>query len=76
MPISEVYKTISARSFTLKLDHGIDERGKNIYKNKSFSNVRDDASDANILNAANVLASLQDKVLAEVSMQERNVLIG
>lgn len=76
MPISEVYKTISGRSFTLKLDHGIDIHGKNIYKSKTFSNVKDSASDANILNSANALASLQEKVLAEVSLQERNVLLG
>ena len=54
----------------------MDDHGKNIYKTKTFSNVKDNASDANILNAANALASLQDKVLAEVSLQERNVLIG
>lgn len=76
MPITEIYKTISSRSVTLKLDHGTDDHGKNIYKTKTFSNVKDDASDANILNAANALASLQEKVLAEVSLQERNVLIG
>lgn len=76
MPISSVSKAILGRSFTLKLDHGIDEKGKNIYKNKSFSNVSDDASDADILNTANALADLQDKVLAEVSLQEKNVLIG
>ena len=45
-------------------------------KHSEASNVKDSASDANILNAANALASLQDKVLAEVSLQERNVLIG
>ncbi len=76
MPISSVHKTIQGRSFTLRLDHGIDERGKNIYKSKSFSNLSDDASDASILNVANALASLQEHLLAEVNMTVKNVLLG
>ena len=76
MPISSVHKAILGRSFTLKLDHGIDERGKNIYKSKSFSNVRDGATDADILNTANALGDLQEKIVAEVSLQVKNVLIG
>lgn len=75
MPISDVYKTIQGRSFTLKLSHGHDDRGKNIYTSKTFSNLNDDATDADIVNVANALAELQEHVLAEIGMTVKNVLM-
>lgn len=76
MPITEVRKIVRGRSLTLQLDHGTDDRGKNIYKTKTFSNLHDDATDASILNVANALASLQEYPLAEISMAVKNVLLG
>ena len=76
MPITNVQKVISGKSLTLKMENGFDEKGTPLFVSKTFSNIQEAASDANVLNSANVLGSLQNKVLVEVSVQDKNVLIG
>lgn len=53
-------------SIKLKLNYGVDKNGKAITKNKSFSNVKSDATDENIFDVANALAELQDHSLIDI----------
>lgn len=76
MPIVSVTKSPLGKSFTLKLEDGLNEKGEVVYVNKTFSNVYEDALDNNILNTANILASLQSKVLDQVSVQEKYALLS
>ena len=76
MPITTVHKEELGRSLVLPLDNGIDEKGKQLSVSKTFSSIREAAADADVLNSANVLASLQDRSLMEVIVQQRSVLLG
>ena len=76
MPITDVERTTSGKSLVLRLENGVNEKGDLLIASKTFSNVREGASDADILNSANTLASLQNKDVAQVIVQEKVVLIG
>lgn len=76
MPITNVSRTQLGKSLILSLDDGVDNQGKSKFVSKTFSNVNTKASDADVLNSAVILASLQSRDLAEVIVQERNVLLG
>lgn len=76
MPITTVQRGILGKSMILKMDNGIDEKGNALYVSKTFSNVREGATDADVLNSANILAGLQNKGLSEVIVQDRSILLG
>ena len=76
MPITTVERTASGKSLILSLENGVNEKGDLLLASKTFSNVREEATDADILNSANILASLQNKNLAQVIVQEKVVLVG
>lgn len=76
MPISEVHHAVLGRSFTLKFATGVDDRGKNLYITKTFSNLRNAATDADIINVGNALEKLQEHDLANVYLQAKSSLIA
>lgn len=76
MPIVDVTRAKMGRTLTLQSENGVNEKGETVYTNKSFSNIRNSATDADILNAANILGSLQDKELAGVVVTEKSILLG
>lgn len=76
MPILDAIRTSSNKSMTLVLDNGVNEKGEAITLSKSFSNIRDEATDADILNSGNILGSLMEKEIEEVQLVERTILIG
>lgn len=75
MPIINVNKLEIGRSLVLTLDNGIDPKGKQLTASRTYSNIREKAPEADILNSANVIVSLQDKDVLEVIVQERSLLL-
>lgn len=59
----------------LKLKTGVNEGGKDIIKNKTYSGVKVSADDQSIYDVANVLGGLQDYELAEIHKLEDVVLV-
>ena len=76
MPILDAIRTSSTKSITLLLDNGVNEKGEALTVSKSFSNIREDATDADILNSGNILGSLMEKELEEIQLVERTMLVG
>lgn len=76
MPILDATRSDMGKTITLQTDNGVNEKGESIYTNKSFSNIRSQATDADILNSANILGSLQEKELVGVILTEKNILMG
>lgn len=76
MPIVDVTRAEMGKTLTLQIDNGVNEKGEAIHTNKSFSNIRNRATDADILNAANTLGSLQEKELVGIVVTEKSILLG
>ena len=76
MPILDAIRTSSTKSIILLLDNGVNEKGEAITTSKSFSNIRQEATDADILNSGNILGSLMEKGLEEIQLVERTILVG
>lgn len=76
MPILDVTRVEMGKTLTLQTDNGVNEKGESIFTNKSFSNIRNKATDADILNSANILGSLQEKELVGVMVTEKSILLG
>ena len=75
MPGSIIRAELS-KSLVLKSDNGVNEEGESLYTSKSFSNIRQGATDDNLFKAANILGDLQENDLVEVSVVEKNILMG
>ena len=76
MSILDAMRTGSTKSISLILDNGVNEKGEALTVSKSFSNIRNSATDADILNSGNILGSLIDKPLEEIQLVERTILVG
>ncbi len=62
----EVIVTPGASRLQLRLLLGQNEQGNNVYRLRSFGNVRDDADNEDLLVMAAALADLQVHTLAEI----------
>lgn len=60
---------LKASSLRLVFDDGMNEQGKPVYKTKTFSNIRLDATPDQLSQTANALGALSEKPLVRV---ERN----
>lgn len=76
MPIVDVIRAELGKTLTLQLDNGVNEKGESLQVNKSFSNIRQRATDIDLLNSANILGSLQDKQLIGVVVIEKSTLLA
>lgn len=75
MPITNVRKEQMNRAVIIRLANGSDDKGNALYVNKTLSNIDEAATNADLLNTANVLVSLQNKSLDEVLVQDKSVLL-
>lgn len=62
---------LRASSLRLVFDYGLDEKGKQVYKAKTFSNIRLEATPDQLSQAANALGSLSDKPLVRVERSDQ-----
>jgi hypothetical protein len=58
-------------SLRLVFDYGMDEKGKPVYKTKTFSNIRLEATPDQLSQAANALGSLSEKPLVRVERSDQ-----
>ena len=63
------------KSLVIELDHGL-KNGKQVIKNKSFSNINEAASDQNLYEAAKALMSLQKYNILQVKKVDTNAIIN
>jgi hypothetical protein len=56
----------------LVFDLGLDEKGKTIFKNKNFNNVKTSSTADQLLQAAQAIASLQTETLSVVERNNSN----
>jgi hypothetical protein len=63
-----------AAKLKLSLDFGVDEDGKVIKRSKTFSHVKSDATDENILDTAKIIVSLQEHDLRSVVRMDEALL--
>lgn len=71
MAVSEI-KNPSA--LKIKLDCGLDEKGKTIIKSRTFSNVSSNATTQDILDVANALIGLCEHDAIEILKQDNTIL--
>lgn len=71
MPVLE---TKNPSSLKIKYDCGLDNDGKTIVKNRTYSNVSTSSTSQDILDIANALNSLQQHAAIEVIKQDNTIL--
>ncbi|RBP44179.1 DUF1659 domain-containing protein [Garciella nitratireducens] len=71
-----VEANIISTKMQLKLNTGLDEKGKEIIKTKTYSNVKPDAKDQVIYDIASSLAVLQQHDLEEIHRVNDTILIS
>lgn len=55
-----------ASKLKIALDYGVDEDGKSVTKNKTYSHVKSESTDESIYSVANTLCNLQEHDIKEV----------
>lgn len=75
MPLTNVRKELTGKSIVIRLNNGSDEKGAPMYVNKTFSSISQAASNADLLNTANIIVSLQNKSLGSVLVQDKSMLL-
>ncbi|MCO0597796.1 DUF1659 domain-containing protein [Peribacillus butanolivorans] len=65
-------------SSTLRIDFetGLNEKGSIIFKRRSFSNIKVEATADQLFSAATAIASVQNYPMGEVTRVDTNSLIG
>lgn len=69
-----VSETKNPSALKIKLDCGLDDKGKTIVKSRTFSNVASNATSQNILDVANALLGLQIHDALEILKQDNTIL--
>lgn len=64
-----VNASLQTKSLILEYDMGV-VNGKQVIKNKSYSNIRETATDEGLFNTATTLSSLQERDLLSVKKRE------
>lgn len=71
-----VISTPGLSNLRLKFQTGVDGQGNPVYRRKTFSNVKADATDQNIFDVATALADLQEYTLATVERADNSELVN
>ena len=61
-------KTPHSLTFIIKIADKINQKGEMVYKRKTFSNIRTDASTENIFNVADSISNLLAKDVVEINL--------
>ena len=69
-----VMETKNQSTLKIKFDCGLDNNGKTIVKNRSYSNVKADATSQDILDVANGIIALQINSSLEILKQDNTIL--
>lgn len=69
-----VMETKNQSTLKIKFDCGLDNNGKTIVKNRSYSNVKADATSQDILDIANGIIALQMNSSLEILKQDNTIL--
>ncbi|WP_373598714.1 DUF1659 domain-containing protein [Paraclostridium bifermentans] len=69
-----VMETKNQSTLKIKFDCGLDNNGKTIVKNRSYSNVKADATSQDILDVANGIIALQMNSSLEILKQDNTIL--
>ncbi|MEG2985309.1 MAG: DUF1659 domain-containing protein [Peptostreptococcaceae bacterium] len=69
-----VSETKNPSTLKLKFDCGLDDNGKTIVKNRSYSNVKADANAQDVLDVANAIVALQVNDALEILKQDNTIL--
>ncbi len=69
-----VMETKNQSTLKIKFDCGLDNNGKTIVKNRSYSNVKSDATSQDILDVANGIIALQMNSSLEILKQDNTIL--
>lgn len=59
-----VISTSNASTIKIKFDHGTDLNGDRVIKTKTYSSVKSNASNENIMTVVNAISSLQEHTLS------------
>lgn len=71
-----MYDTLLLRkNLVVELDHGV-KNGKQVIKNKTFSNINQSATDQKLHEAAEALMSLQEHTMLQVKKVETTAIIN
>ncbi|OES46631.1 DUF1659 domain-containing protein [Domibacillus iocasae] len=66
--------TLMKSSLRLVFDHGVDEKGKQIFKTKSYSNVKSAATPDQFSAAAAAIATLSSIPLASIERNDTSTI--
>ena len=69
-----IISTANASSVKVKFDHGTDLNGDRIIKTKTYSSLKSNASNENIVAVVNALASLQQHTLSATNRVDNTSL--
>lgn len=69
-----VTETKNPSTLKIKFDCCLDDNGKTIGKNRSFSNVKADANAQDVLDFANAIVSIQVNNALEILKQDNTIL--
>ncbi|QDR81976.1 DUF1659 domain-containing protein [Sporomusa termitida] len=71
-----VVKTPQSGKVVLKVQTGVSETGSPVFKLRTYTNIRSEATDDDIFAVAAGLGSLQQHTLVEIVRQDINTLIN
>ncbi|SMC44675.1 DUF1659 domain-containing protein [Sporomusa malonica] len=71
-----VVKVPQLGSFTVKVQTGISGTGNPVYANRTFGNLKSNATEQNVFDVAQALADLQKHTVTDVALTERCNLIN
>lgn len=63
-----------ASKLKISLDHGLDEEGKALTKNKTYSHVKAESTDESIYSVAQTITSLQEHDIKAIYRIDESVL--
>lgn len=69
-----VVSTPNASSIKVKFDHGTDLNGDRVIKTKTFSSIKSDATDDNIMAVVNAISGLQKHTLSSTNRIDNSSL--
>lgn len=67
-------KTLAKKSIRIALENGLTSNGKMRTQSRTFSNVKESATDEKVLEVAQVLGELYSKPTHEIRLVEESVL--
>lgn len=71
---SSVVEAKNPSSLKVKFDYGLNDNGKTVVKSRTYSNLKHDATNLDVYNVANALASLQQHDLLEIAKIDNTTL--